>query len=221
MHQWNIYKTFEEAAKNAADFLAASIEDCLQDRGVCHVILPGGNTPVTTLELLVEKSLSWDKIHWYMGDERCYPQGHSERNDFMVDNHLWSRISQTNIHRIQAELGAEKGAELYRNEIKAINNFDIAFLGMGEDGHTASLFPNHIALKDERSVIPVYDSPKAPSERVSLSRNTLSKTKIKIVLAVGNFKSDVIVKINQGEPLPINSIGDIHWFVDEAAVNTE
>lgn len=221
MHQWNVYKKFEEAAKQAADFLAASIEDCLQDKGVCHVILPGGNTPVLTLELLAEKSLSWNKIHWYMGDERCYPQGHSERNDLMVDNHLWSRISKTNIHLMPAELGAEKGAELYRNEIKVINNFDIAFLGMGEDGHTASLFPNHLALKDERSVIPVYDSPKPPSDRVSLSRNTLTKTKIKIVLAVGHSKSDVIAKIKAGENLPINTIGDIYWFVDEAAVNSE
>ena len=221
MHQWNVYKTFEEAAKKAADFLAASIEDCLQAKGVCHVILPGGNTPVPTLELLAEKSLSWDKIHWYMGDERCYPQGHSERNDLMVENHLWSHISQTNIHRMPAELGAEKGAELYRNEIKAINNFDIAFLGMGEDGHTASLFPNHIALEDERSVIPVYDSPKPPSDRVSLSRKTLNKTLIKIVLVGGNSKSGVIAKIKDGENLPINTIGDIHWFVDEAAVISE
>lgn len=215
MHQWNVYNTFEEAAKKAADFLADNIEDCIQNKGICHVILPGGNTPVSSLEQLAEKSLSWDKVHWYMGDERCYPQGHSERNDLMVENHLWSRISATNIHRIPAELGAEKGAELYRKEITSIGFFDIAFLGMGEDGHTASLFPGHVALEDNRSVIPVYDSPKLPSERVSLSRDTLSKTKNKIVLVSGNAKAAVITLIKAGEQLPINSIGDIHWFIDE------
>ena len=217
MHRWNVYTTFAEAAKKAADFLADNIADCIQNKGICHVILPGGNTPVPSLEILAEKSLPWDKVHWYMGDERCLPQAHAERNDLMVEKHLWSRISKTNIHRIPAELGPDKGAELYREEIKSIDVFDIAFIGMGEDGHTASLFPGHEALKDNRSVIPVYDSPKPPPERVSLSLETLKKTKVKIVLVAGKAKSAVVAMIKSGEPLPINSIGDIDWIVDEDA----
>lgn len=220
MHQWNVYSTFEKAASKAADFLAENIQNCIQDKGTCHVILPGGNTPIQCLELLAEKSLPWDKVHWYLGDERCLPQGDDERNDLMLDKHLWSRLSQssiTNIHRIAAELGAEKGAQLYREEIKSIDSFDIAFLGMGEDGHTASLFPNHDALADDRSVIPVYHSPKPPSSRVSLSLATLLKTKLKVVLVNGKLKAPIIAKIKADELLPINSIGDIHWYIDEAA----
>lgn len=220
MHHWNIYSSFDKAASKAADFLAENIQNCIKDKDICHVILPGGNTPIKSLELLAEKSLDWEKVHWYLGDERCAPQGHIERNDLMLDKHLWSRISKlsrTNIHRIAAELGAEKGAELYREEIKSIDFFDIAFPGMGEDGHTASLFPDHDALYDNRSVIPVYHSPKPPSDRVSLSLDTLRKTKLKVVLVGGKQKAPIIEKIKANEHLPINSIGDIHWFVDEAA----
>lgn len=220
MHQWNVYTTFEEAAKNSADFITVNIENSIQDKGICHVILPGGNTPIPCLQHLTKESLPWDKIHWYPGDERCCPQDHHDRNDVMLEKYLWSHISQTNIHRIPAELGAEKGAELYRKEIKSVESFDIAFLGMGEDGHTASLFPLNEALDDKRSVIPVYDSPKPPSERVSLSLNTLQKTKIKIVLVGGESKSAVIARIKEDELLPINSIGDIHWFIDEAALKS-
>lgn len=217
MHKWFVYKEFNEAAKEAAEFLAKNIEECIETNGVCHVILPGGNTPVPSLELLAKKSLPWSKVHWYLGDERCCPQGHADRNDLMLDKHLWSRISQTNIHRMFAELGAEKAAELYREEMKSIEAFDVAFLGMGEDGHTASLFPDHEALEDNRSVIPVYNSPKPPPERVSLSTETLRKTKVKIVLVSGKEKATVVSRIKKGESLPINSIGDIHWFIDEAA----
>lgn len=217
MHKWLVYKSFQEAANKTADFLAECIGKYIDEKGQCHVILPGGNTPILSLEILAEKSLPWGKVHWYPGDERCCPRGHADRNDLMLDNHLWSRISKTNVHRMSAELGAENGAELYREEIKLIETFDIAFLGMGEDGHTASLFPNHDALADQRSVIPVFNSPKPPPERVSLSIDTLRKTKTKIVLVSGKEKAAVINTIKQNNPLPINSIGDIYWFIDEAA----
>lgn len=219
MHQWNIYSNFNEASMQAADFLAQKIEHYIDLNGVCHVILPGGNTPVDSLRMLAEKSLDWDKVHWYLGDERCLPKGDSERNDLMLQNTLWSKMDKTHVHRIAAELGVEEAAMKYRKEIKDINQFDIAYLGMGEDGHTASLFPEHEALADSRSVIPVYHSPKPPSDRVSLSLETLAKTKIKIVLVSGKSKAPVISQIKVGDTLPINSIGDIHWFIDEDATS--
>ena len=221
MHHWNIYPDFNQASQQAADFLARSIEESINQNGVCHVILPGGNTPVASLKLLSEKSLAWDKVHWYLGDERCVPQGDSERNDLMLDNNLWLKMENTHIHRIPAEIGAENAAAQYRHEIQHIDTFDIAYLGMGEDGHTASLFPEHEALNDHRSVIPVYHSPKPPSDRVSLSLNTLKKTKTQIVLVAGSAKAQVIKKIKENKPLPINSIGDINWFLDEASNTTE
>lgn len=218
MHKWFVYSEFDEAAKAAANFLADEIQTNINRNGICHVVLPGGNTPVTCLGYLAEKNLPWEKIHWYPGDERCLPKGHAQRNDVMLEKYFCSRMPSANFHAMPAELGAEQAAEQYREVIAAIECFDIAFLGMGEDGHTASLFPDNKALHDTRSVIPVYDSPKAPSERVSLSSHTLSKAKCRIVLAAGVEKAAIITRIKNGEALPINCLGDINWYLDEAAV---
>lgn len=221
MHTWFVFKAFDEAAKAAADFLATNIRASIQQRDVCHVILSGGSTPPPCLTYLVARTLPWDKVHWYPGDERCYPRGHAERNDVMLEKYLWSHLGKTNIHTIPAELGAEAAAAAYREEIQDVECFDIAFLGMGEDGHTASLFPDNAALTDHRSVVPVYDSPKPPSERVSLSMDSLKRARQRMVLAKGAAKAGVIERIKAGEPLPVNSIGDINWYVDAAAITTE
>ncbi len=216
MHNWNVYRSFDLASQAAADFLAQSIQQTIQKKDRCHVVLPGGNTPAQCLAYLAEKKISWQKIFWYVGDERCYPQGHIERNDVMLQKNLWLRIDATQVYQIPAELGAEQGAEQYRKIMDAIT-VDIAFLGLGEDGHTASLFPGNKALNDMRSVVPVYDAPKAPLERVSLSVATLQQAKSKIVLASGAAKANIIARIKEGEKLPVNMLGDINWFIDEAA----
>ena len=223
MHNWNISHDIEQASIAAADFLTEKITACLEEKGICHVALPGGNTPALCLSKLAEKDMPWRKIHWYLGDERCYPIGHEERNDVMLYKNLWTRINSEDdlsdcIHCIPAELGAEQGAEAYRKLIESITRIDIAFLGMGEDGHTASLFPGNVALGDERSVVPVHDSPKAPDERVSLSIKTLNDAGHRLVLTAGAAKAEIIARIRQGEGLPINLIGNINWFVDEAAM---
>jgi len=219
MHKWHISKDFEEASQSAAEFIVKKIQQSLQKNNICHIVLPGGKTPAKCLSLLAGEDLPWEKIHWYLGDERCYPLGHEERNDVMLEKNLWSHLAVANVHAIPAELGADVAATLYREDICAIDSFDIAFLGMGEDGHTASLFPGNKALSDSRSVVPVYDSPKEPAERVSLSIVTLRRAATKIVLACGESKAEMLVRIKQGESFPVNSIGDIDWFVDQLAVN--
>lgn len=219
MHNWFVYRKFDDASKAAAEFIAEKIEESIRDRDGCHVVLPGGNSPAKCLEYLAGKSMDWGKIHWYLGDERCVPVGDEQRNDQMLENHLWSKLPSRNIHCIAAELGAEVAARSYSDDISSIECFDIVFLGMGEDGHTASLFPGNKALEDSRSVVPVFDSPKPPSDRVSLSVSTIKKAKCRIVLTGGKIKSDVIKRIKQNENLPINTIGDIVWFIDEAAIS--
>lgn len=219
MHQWFIYRDFDQAAKAAADFIAEKIAAAIHHKGICHVVLPGGNTPASCLGYLSAKKLLWDKVHWYPGDERCLPAGDAGRNDVMLEKQFWSRLPQAHVHPIAAELGAEKAAESYRETIHAIDCFDIAFLGMGEDGHTASLFPANKALHDDRTVVPVYDSPKAPNERVSLSLGTLSKARCRLVLTAGAEKSAVIARIKNDEALPINMLGNINWFVDALAAS--
>jgi len=218
VHKWFVYKELEQAATAAAEFVADKIEASIQQKNICRVALSGGNTPKYCLAYLADKKLPWEKVHWYLGDERCFPAGHAERNDVMLDKYLWSKITDTHIYRMPTEKGAEEAAAAYRAVIAGFDCFDIAFLGIGEDGHTASLFPANDALDDTRSVVPVYHSPKPPSERVSLSVETLKRTLNRVVLAGGNEKASIIARIKVGEPLPINCLGDIDWYVDEAAV---
>lgn len=219
MHNWFVFPDVNETSKQAADFIAGKIKSSIDEKGSCHVILPGGNTPAKCLSYLVKKNLNWDKVHWYLGDERCYPADHVERNDVMLENNLWSKMTATHIHKIPAEQGAEIAAKIYSDIVRPIDCFDIAFLGVGEDGHTASLFPGNEALLDTRSVVPVYHSPKAPPERVSLSIKTLAQAKCRLVLAAGEGKQEIIQRIKNDEVLPVNSIGIINWFVDKAAVS--
>jgi len=220
MHKWIINNDFDTASKTAAEFLAERITESVNKKGVCHVILPGGNTPVKCLKILSEMDLPWGKIHWYPGDERVLPAGSLERNDDLLERELWSKIPAGIFHKIPVEQGAEKAAEIFRNEINDVT-IDIAFLGMGEDGHTASLFLGNDALHDDRSVIPVYNSPKAPDERVSFSIKKLGEAQCRMVLTCGESKSGIIDKVKQGEVLPVNNIGDIYWFIDEAAAGNK
>jgi 6-phosphogluconolactonase len=218
MHDWSVYQQLEAASRAAADFLAEQILASIEARGVCHVIVPGGSTPARCFDYLVQKSLPWQKVHWYPGDERCYPPGHPERNDVMLREHLITRVPASHFHAMLAELGPEQAATAYRKTINDIEVFDIAFLGMGEDGHTASLFPGDAALQDTNTVVAVYGSPKPPAERVSMGLNTLRQARVRMVLAAGASKAAVIQRIRAGEPVPVNCIGDIHWFVDEACL---
>ena len=145
MHEYRHFADAEELARTAADHLAARIREYTEHNGVCRVALPGGRTPARCLALLAQASLPWERVHWYVGDERCYPTGHEERNDVMLESQLWSRIDAPaeNRHPIAAELGPEAAAMHYSDEIRAAGLLDLVLLGMGEDGHTASLVPGN------------------------------------------------------------------------------
>ena len=219
MHKWHISKNLDEASQAAADFIVGKIRLSLQTRNICHIILPGGKTPAKCLSLVAQEDLPWGKIHWYLGDERCYPLGHAERNDVMLEDNLWSHLPIVNVHAMPAELGADVAANIYREVIRSIETFDIAFLGMGEDGHTASFFPGNKALTDIRSVVPVFYATKVPKERVSLGLSELQRAETQFNSACGAVKAEVTINIKSVKKFPVNSIGDIDWFVDQIAVN--
>lgn len=223
MNNLKVYSDTEAVAQAAADYLFHQIRICVEKKGQCHVVLPGGSTPARVLEILSDKPLPWHHIHWYPGDERCYPKGHAERNDTMILQKLFSKQDnvRANFHAIPAELGPEQGAEKYSALLDAAGGLDIVILGMGEDGHTASLFPGNAALDDTRSAVPVYDAPKAPGERISIGLTTLKNAAECIVIATGENKSEALAKLQQGVVLPVGLIGVDVWFVDEAATSNE
>jgi 6-phosphogluconolactonase len=214
-----IYPGSEQVAQAVADYLCLQITACVKQKGLCHVVLPGGSTPARCLEILAEKTLPWKNIYWYPGDERCYPVGHAERNDTMINAKLFSqqKSASKNFFPIPAELGPEQGAENYAALLDATAAMDIVVLGMGEDGHTASLFPGNVALDDQRSAVPVYNAPKAPNQRVSIGLTTLKNAAECIIIATGENKREALAKLNAGVELPVGLVGADVWFIDEAA----
>lgn len=221
MDKLRIYQNPETVARAAADYLYQQIQSCVAEKGVCHVVLPGGSTPARCLELLALKPLPWSHIHWYPGDERCYPVGHAERNDTMIQQKLFSLPESCidNFHPIPAELGPEQGAMQYARLLDETGGLDIVALGMGEDGHTASLFPGNKALADQHSAVPVHDAPKAPDERVSIGLLALQGAGERIVITTGDNKSEPLAAVLQGKSLPVGLINPDVWFIDEAAAS--
>jgi 6-phosphogluconolactonase len=220
MHCFNYYKDPELVAQAAANYIYKEIRVFLEEKNICHIALPGGTTPARCLELLALKKLPWERIHCYVGDERCLPIGDPERNDTMIREKLWSRVAipLQNQHVIEAERGADLAASLFVDVVNASGRLDIVVLGMGEDGHTASLFPGNPALDDTRAVVPVYNAPKPPPERVSLGANTLRATAHRVALVTGSGKRDAMAQVKSGSLiLPIAQLGSICWFLDEAA----
>ena len=218
-HHWRIFPDAAAVAQAAADYLAGHIRTVLTERDSCHIALPGGTTPAACLQLLAQQDLPWTRIHWYLGDERCLPVGDAERNDTLIGDCLWSRIPTPaeNCHPIRAELGAGPAAADYAELIGQVGKLDIALLGMGEDGHTASLFPGNPALEMCDAAVPVFDAPKPPPERVSLSIPTLQAAVVRVVLITGAGKRDAVQQLQSGASLPINRVGELEIFADQAA----
>ncbi len=219
MHEFRHFDAAEALARAAAVHLAGRIRAHLDRQALCRVALPGGTTPARCLALLAEAALPWERVHWYLGDERCYPAGHAGRNDVMLEQQLWSRIDAPagNRHPMAAELGPEQAALLYTRELEAAGPLEIIVLGMGEDGHTASLFPGNAALADTRPAVPVHAAPKPPPERVSLGLVTLRAAAERVVLVAGQDKHDALQRVQAGEQLPVAMAGPSLWFIDAAA----
>jgi 6-phosphogluconolactonase len=222
MHCYNVYADAEATACAAAAWLTQRIHETLQKQRSCRIALPGGGTPARCLELLAGSRLPWQRIHCFIGDERCLAVGDAERNDTMIAARLWSRIDipAANIHVIEAERGADAAAAAYSRVLDAEGPRDIALLGMGEDGHTASLFPGNPALEATTPAVAVFDAPKPPPQRVTMSTASLRAAGARAVLVTGAGKAAIMQRIRNGEKFPVTSIGQCHWFLDQAASGT-
>jgi 6-phosphogluconolactonase len=218
-HHWHIHPDPAAVAQAAADYLAERIWAVLDDLDSCHIALPGGTTPAACLRLLAAMPLPWPRIHWYLGDERCLPVGDPERNDSLIRDCLWdpAAIPDDNRHPIRAELGASTAAMDYSELLAQLGHLDIVLLGMGEDGHTASLFPGNPALALTDAAVPVANAPKPPPDRVSLSIPTLQAASLRIALITGAGKAEAVQQLKAGVPLPINQVGALEIFADRAA----
>lgn len=169
-----------------ADRFATLITELLAKQEVAHIVLTGGSVGIDSLAAIGKTArlsgTDWSRIHLWWGDERWLPSGDSERNEVQAEAALLAGIDcpAANIHRFPASDGLfdlDAAARAYAAELEAnasdgdrYPTFDLIFLGVGPDGHIASLFPGHDGIRErEETVIPVRNSPKPPPERLSLT----------------------------------------------------
>ena len=160
-----VYDNLGEMSSAVAQRIAESAMQTIVARGVFNLVLAGGETPRRCYEKLRSLAIDWGHVQLYLGDERCLPKGDAQRNDTMIRATLLEYISipQANIHFIPSELGAHAAAAAYTATLEQVAALDMVLLGMGEDGHTASLFPGNPATESAALVVPVFDSPKPPA----------------------------------------------------------
>ena len=207
--------TVLESAEDVAAAAAASISEALW-KGARTLVLAGGTTPTRCYELLSTMEVDWGRVSVLFGDERCVRPSHPESNYRMAREALLDRVAPATVYRMPAELGPEEGAELYAHVVAAVSPLDVVVLGVGEDGHTASLFPGHPALKSSELVVGIHDSPKPPPERVTLTLPALQSARIVLILATGEGKADAVASAKRGE-VPSGMIAGARWLIDRAA----
>ena len=179
-----------EFDESAASLIIDLANKSINEKGFFSIVLCGGETPKAIYSKLSNADTDWSAWYIYFGDERCLPINHPDRNSLMAQD-TWfvnSKIPSTQVFPIPGELGNKKAADKYENIVSTVKEFDLVLLGFGEDGHIASLFPGHLWDVD-RLVIPVFNSPKPPSKRVSLTIKSLSNTKDVIFLVAGKNKT--------------------------------
>ncbi|EKR17047.1 6-phosphogluconolactonase [Leptospira interrogans] len=176
----------------------------IQTKSSFHIVLTGGDTAKLLYSELKHLKTDWSKWFFYFGDERCVPKDHIDSNWLMAERVLFKFIpvNERQIFKIPGHLGPQRGALEYSESIKSISSFDLVLLGLGEDGHIASLFPG-MDLTNEEDVIAIYDSPKLPKERVSLSLRKINSSEFVFIIAKGKKKAEVIKRIEIGEILPV------------------
>jgi len=204
---WHYLKNTKELANKAAELIVKSAEQAISARGLFKLVLAGGSTPENAYRLLINSKTDWDKWHIYYGDERCLPAEDKDRNSKMATEVFLKHTSipETQIHPIPAELGGEQAARDYQLLIEPVLPFDLVLLGMGEDGHTASLFPGHQHDQNEQ-VHAVFNAPKPPPNRISLSAKALSCSEQVIFLISANNKQQALEDWQKGKALPVAMI---------------
>jgi 6-phosphogluconolactonase len=222
--RWYVYPDASTLTDTLARLLLELAAETIVQRGAFHLVLAGGGTPQALYRALARASSDWGAWHIYYGDERCLPPNDSERNSHMATQEWLSRVSipQTQIHPIPAELGSIAGASAYDETLSKVGIFDLVLLGLGEDGHVASLFPGH-PLEDEpgaSAAIAVHDAPKPPPERISMSATRLNHTRALWFLVSGAGKREALERWRAGADIPaahIRPLAGVDIYLDSAA----
>jgi len=234
--QVRVFPDLETLSRNAAAFFCELSREAIASQGRFVVALSGGSTPRCMYKLLgsttYRRSIEWKRVHMFWVDERCVPGDHLESNFKLVVDTVLSKVDMPgeNIHRIKCEDMPDRAALDYEQDIRSFFKstslpiFDLIILGAGEDGHTASLFPNTAALYEHAHLAtPVYLEP-PKLNRVTLALSVLNHAVHVLFLASGPAKAMVIREIiENGNPkhYPAGLVhpvrGGVMWYVDKEA----
>ncbi|HUN77970.1 MAG TPA: 6-phosphogluconolactonase [Solirubrobacteraceae bacterium] len=236
MTRLSTFPDAQGATAFAAHEMAGALRDALTRHGSAQVALSGGNTPRPTYDALAGLLDDWSAVELWYGDERCVGPDDPESTHRLVVESLLAGIAGTPPieHRVRGELGAEAAAQAYERELRArvaaedpaspgLPSLDVALVGLGEDGHTASLFPGHAAVVDASGALclAVHDAPKPPPDRVTLSMGVLRAARCCLMLVTGSGKAQALARVMAGpDPaVPASLLGGdrLHVVADAAA----
>lgn len=222
--RWHVFPDADVLAAAAVARIAAAAEEAITARGAFRIVLAGGRTPLAVYAQLAATRQDWARWQVYFGDERCLPIGDAGRNDTAARAALLARVAipEENIHCIPAQLGPQEGAARYAALLRSVDTFDLVLLGLGEDGHTASLFPGQALGERAGSpeVLAVRNAPKPPAERVSLSAARLSRAHHVLFLVTGTDKRAAVAAWRGGRDIPARHVAPrtgVDVFLDAAA----
>ena len=229
------YESAGALHRAAASAIVALLNEAIAVRGVATFVLSGGSTPRAVYESLAAEParIDWSKVKLFWGDERCVPPAHHDSNYRMTREALLHAIAipEGNIFRIKAEreprAAAESYAALLAAEFKLIDGelprFDLVLLGLGEDGHTASLFPGTSIVNETRRLVADVFVPKMNAQRISMTFPVINNSSNVLFLVSGAGKAGILRDVLEGEPnvFPAQNVaptnGTLHWLVDAAA----
>jgi 6-phosphogluconolactonase len=214
----HIYPTDNEAFVAAAAAVAELVRLGISKNQTSNVILAAGNSISKTLSLLSSVDADWSNVNWFLADERCVDAENESRNDKQIADVLRNTMG-TRYGRIfspSSHLSPKEAAGEYASRIEQINMFDLCLLGVGNDGHIASLFPNHQALSSNRVCCEIIDSPNPPAQRITLTLKMFAQVKNRILVMAGPSKSSAVADYTTNPKSPVRLYDPTAIFADRA-----
>jgi len=207
MPKWNYLINRKKVVKVLVKEICKLAHISIKKNGVFRIVVPGGLSYQDVYKELSKLNLAWSKWHFYITDERVLPRNHKNRNDTMLNKLLFESIyiPRRNINFFDFSEGVNNSLIQYTSIVEKVKNFDLVLLGVGTDGHVASLFPGR-DFQDKEAVIIEKSSPKRPKIRISLSLSRLNKSLNIFKLVLGKEKKPIMRAIKSNKSIPANFI---------------